>query len=96
METELFIIDNDLNIVKCKNKEIDSLSFSNTFTCYQNAFESLCKKHDWTFEMSDDHSVWEKGIKTLNAINKSMNVNDFLREDLLDIIAKYKVNLPKL
>ena len=24
-------------------------------------YEHLLKKHDWAFEMSDDHSAWKRG-----------------------------------
>lgn len=28
------------------------------------------KRHDWTFNMSDDHSVWQKGVKEQKEIKK--------------------------
>jgi hypothetical protein len=35
-------------------------------------FTELCRRHDWTFEYSDSHSVWERGMHRrrvlLNAI----------------------------
>jgi len=27
-----------------------------------NRFENLLKTHDWTFDFSDDHSVWQRGL----------------------------------
>ena len=39
------------------------------------SFEALLKSHDWTFEFSDDHSVWQRG----NAERKQL---DSMAEDL--------------
>ena len=32
--------------------------------------EKLLQFHDWTYEFSDDHSVWKKGMAERSAINQ--------------------------
>jgi len=32
--------------------------------------EKLLQAHDWTYEFSDDHSVWKKGMTERSAINQ--------------------------
>ena len=32
--------------------------------------EKLLKAHDWSYEFSDDHRVWQRGREERNAINQ--------------------------
>ena len=37
-------------------------------------FKEACRTHDWFYQYSDDHSVWQKGSK------QSANIDSMLRE----------------
>jgi hypothetical protein len=36
-------------------------------------FEEACKRHDLTFEYSDDHSVWQRGCSSLAKLRAMAN-----------------------
>ena len=35
-------------------------------------FEQKCKSHDWFYEYSDDHSVWQRGKDERYVINEML------------------------
>ena len=55
--------------------------------------EKLLQAHDWTYEFSDDHSVWKKGMAERSAINMEQKrlVNDGLAtvEEVQELTQKY-------
>lgn len=53
--------------------------------------EELCRKHDWYYQYSDDHSVWIRGNESWNNIAKLAEKckNAGLYEEALKIIDKY-------
>ena len=59
---------------------------------YFESLEQLLKDHDHTFEHSDDHEMWKKGIKTEKQIQNFINLlsekNIFRVEEL---VKKYSV-----
>ncbi len=36
--------------------------------------EKILKKHDWYFDYSDDHRVWEKGRNERDEIRRQMDI----------------------
>ena len=34
-----------------------------------NHYELCCRRHDWTYDYSDDHSVWDNGKNERNYLN---------------------------
>jgi hypothetical protein len=36
-------------------------------------FAVMCRRHDLTYEYSDDHSVWRKGSQSWDAIRRTYN-----------------------
>lgn len=50
-------------------------------------FEELCKNHDWTYFMSDDHSKYVKGQKSAETLN---NIRS-LAKDFDEIFHKHSL-----
>lgn len=38
-------------------------------------FESMCNKHDFSYNMSDDHTVWRNGIQSLYRLKQFVKDN---------------------
>lgn len=81
-----FMFDNDFNIVYGLDKGLGGM----VFTSYQDAFEWLCKNQDWTYERSDYHNVWNRGLILAKAILRNMRVEEPLRSELIAIKNKYE------
>ena len=51
--------------------------------------EQELKEHDWTYEMSDDHSYWTSGTAHRNKIKKMVEDYYAEGEDPADLFYKY-------
>lgn len=54
--------------------------------------EDLCMQHDWTYEQSDDHSIWKRGKEQWKAIVEMQDKclkDGYTREQVLAVIRKY-------
>jgi hypothetical protein len=43
-------------------------------------FLKLLKKHDWTYQHTDDHTVWQAGNSSWNRIQNLMKMHPELRK----------------
>jgi hypothetical protein len=55
--------------------------------------EKLLQTHDWSYEFSDDHSVWKRGMSERKAINQEQRrlIGNELAtvEEVLELTQKY-------
>lgn len=81
IETEKFIVLTD-------NSEM--INDDSTIICKQEELEELLelannlRKHDWTFEMSDDHRYWKWGQAEMNVIRNQIHKCGDSGKKLLD------------
>jgi hypothetical protein len=47
------------------------------FTSYRELYVHLLNTHDWTFEYSDDHSIWTNGLRERRRLVKLGNAEYF-------------------
>jgi len=52
-------------------------------------FYDQLQDHDWTFEYSDDHSVWRRGISELAAIKEVLKLGGEKYEKLFQAWSDY-------
>lgn len=54
-----------------------------------NQFWRILRNHDWTFEYSDDHSVWRRGSAELSAIKDIVEAGGKEYKNLFDEYSNY-------
>lgn len=57
-------------------------------------FEELLKTHDWFYDYSDDHRVWDEGRKQAFAIRVARTnlENEGLKAEADELFSKYQPN----
>ena len=52
--------------------------------------ENLLKNHDWYYDMSDDHRVWEMGAASKKAINLELEklAENGLKKETMELFRK--------
>lgn len=54
--------------------------------------DDLCKVHDWTYEQSDDYSVWKRGSeqrKAIGELQKKCWFDGYTYEQIHAVLTKY-------
>jgi hypothetical protein len=50
-------------------------------------FYSLCASHDWTYQFSDDHRAWKRGVAEAEVLLAAVNQTPALRSIYSDWVA---------